>query len=78
MASHTQCDDKTNIILFKGELNQVTHLKGNLLDQSQNQSLGIKDGFMDIIFLVTRLGIRPLISGQEFGMEVEDGISSST
>lgn len=59
-------------------MNQVRHLKGNLPYQSQDQSLGINDGFMDIVFRVTHLGIRSLISGQEFGMEVEDGISSNT
>lgn len=72
---------RTSIRFFKRKLNQVTYLKGNHLDQIQDQSLGIKDGFMDIIFLVTHLGITPLIAGQALGMEANnlivprDGIS---
>lgn len=71
----------TNISFFKRKLNQVTHLKGNHLDEGENQSLGIKDGFMDISFIVTHLGIRSLILGQAFGMKEKYrkcSISSST
>jgi len=68
---------KTSLVLFKGKLNQVTHLKENFLDQGQAQCLGTNDGFIDIVFLVNHLGIRLLIIGQGFGTELGDGISSN-
>lgn len=66
----------TNIRFFKRKLNQVRHLKENLLDQSKDRLLGIKDGFMDTIFLVTHLGVGSLIAGQAFGMKTKYGIGS--
>jgi len=51
---------------FKRKLNQLSHLKENLLDQFQDQCLGIKYGFIDIASLVTHLGTRSMIGGQEF------------
>lgn len=60
---------KTNIALFKGKLNQVTYLKENRLDQGKDRSLGTKDDFMDIVSLVTHLGIRALTTGQGFRTE---------
>jgi len=65
---------KTSIRLLRIKLNDV----------HQDHTLGIIDGFMDIVFLVIHLGIRPLIVGQAYGMEENkhlvprDGISITT
>lgn len=73
----------TSIRLFKRKLNQANHSKGNQQDHRQDQFLVIKDGLIDIVFLETHLGIRPLVADLIDGMNQNnimvtwDGISST-
>lgn len=77
MTSHTQCDDKFQYNVVQRKTESSHTLKEIILDQGQDQSLGTKDSFMDIVSLVTRFGIRPLIAGQVCRKELGDGSSNT-